>query len=225
MDTESLVSPNARAGSAAAEFNALIGQRAELVKQIANGERAARFGSTGAQEARAALIALERRAAGGEEVSAGERRKGEQRLKEAQAASQEPWGQRIEASRLALRDVDREVGTLITERLDELLSGLDEEAEAVTERASAALAEVVSAYRAREAVAGRIDALAGTIRRPRFGDVTLSKLAPIVREATRVLEGGPPGEVKPRLKADPRQPRGGSLPAAEESPWPPVTFA
>jgi hypothetical protein len=96
-----------------------------------------------------------------------------------------------------------------------LLGGLDEEAEAVTERCNDALAEVVAAYRAREAIAARIDAVAGTVRRPKFGDITLTRLEPVVREASRVLEGD--GEAKPALRSDPRLPRSGAIPAAPES--------
>jgi hypothetical protein len=80
----------------------------------------------------------------------------------------------------------------------------------------------VSAYQEREAIAARIDALAGSIRRPKYGDVVTTKLEPVVRAATAVLEADPPGEAAPRLRSDPRLPRGGSIPAVEESPWPAI---
>jgi hypothetical protein len=127
--------------------------------------------------------------------------------------------------RTAIRDVERELGRLIADRLDGLLEGLDAEAEAVTERCNDALAEVVAAYRARKAIAARIDALAGTVRRPKFGDITLTRLEPVAREATRVLEGDPPGEARPRLRQDPRLPRSGAIPATPESMAPLVRMA
>jgi hypothetical protein len=216
MDTDALVSPNAAAGSAAAELNELINKRTELMAQLRDSERSARFGSEAVGQAREALTTAERRRLVGE-VGASETRKAEAALANTRAASQEPWGERVEAARLALRDVDHQVGRLIADRLDELLACLDEEAQRVTDRANDALAEVVAVYREREAVAQRIDALAGTIRRPKFGDVSPTRLASIARAATALLEADPPGEVKPAFKADPRLPRGGSIPAAPES--------
>jgi uncharacterized coiled-coil DUF342 family protein len=222
METDGLVTPDAKPDTAAATLNGVIEQRDALVAQLRDSERAQRFGTDAVEQARQALTTVERRRLIGEATEA-ETRKAEAALEKAKAASREPWGERIEATRMALRDVEREIGTLIGDRLEELLAGVDEEAEAVRERANAALEEVVSAYRAREAIAQRIDSLAATIRRPRYGDIALSKLEPVVREASRVLEGG--GEAKPALRSDPRLPRGGSIPAAPESMAPPVRTA
>jgi hypothetical protein len=132
-------------------------------------ERTARFGGEGVQETSEALTALERRRLAGEQVTDAEVRNAEKRLADARASSHEPWPGRTTAERLAVRDADQQVGTLITERFDELLAGLHEEAHAVADRANHALAEVIAAYQARETVAARIDAPAGTIGCPRLG--------------------------------------------------------
>jgi hypothetical protein len=217
MHTDALFTPDAADGSAAAELNGLIAKRTALGARLRDAERAQDFGSDAVEKARQALVDVERHRLTGE-ASEADTRKAEAALDKAQAASREPWGERIEATRMAVRDVDRAGGALIIGRLDELLAGLDEEAEAVRERCNAALEEVGAAYRAREAIAARIDNLAGRIRQPKFGDIALTKLEPVVREANRILDAD--GEPKPALRADPRLPRGGSMPAVEESPWP-----
>ena len=112
MDTNSLRTPDAAPGSAAAELNELIAKRDELVAQLHDAERSQRFGTSGVEEARRELTDVERRRLGGE-ATAAEVRKAEQRLQDALSPSREPWAERVAASRMAVvrrasgRDADR----------------------------------------------------------------------------------------------------------------------
>jgi hypothetical protein len=110
MDTSGLVTPNAKAASVAAELNKLIDQRDGLVAQLRDSERAARFGADAVEQARQTLTTVERRRLIGEAAEA-EAHKAEAALQRARATSAEPWGERIEATRMAIRDVERELGS------------------------------------------------------------------------------------------------------------------
>jgi hypothetical protein len=148
------------------ELDRLIDRRAELATEVAAAERSERVGAEGVRAARERLTEVERRRLGGEDVGA-ERRKAEAALAKAEAESREPWRERAEAARRAVRDVDREIARAIMADFDGLLAVLHEEGEAARDRANEMLEQVVTAYQAREATAARIDALAATIRRPR----------------------------------------------------------
>jgi hypothetical protein len=203
------------------ELDRLLGRRDELAAEVEAAERSERFGADNVREAREKLTDVERRRMAGEDVAA-EARKAEAALAKAQASSAEPWRERAEGGRRAVRDVDHEIATMITMQFDRLLAVLTDEAEAARERCDEALEQVAVAYRAREATAARIDGLAATIRRPRFGDVALTRMEPVVREATKLIESG--GERAPALIHDPRVPRSGAI-AAQDSPYAPVRFA
>jgi hypothetical protein len=66
----------------------------------------------------------------------------------------------------------------------------------------------IDAYHERERIAQEISALASTAGRVHPGDVSFTRAEQVVREATRLLDGG--GERPPTLTRDPRQPRQGA---------------
>jgi hypothetical protein len=217
LPTDALRTPGAAAGSVAEAVNCLQDRRGELAARVAYAERRLTFASSDAVDARDALTRLERRRLGGEDVSDAETRKAEKRLTDAQATSREPWAERAQAARSAVRDTEREIAALINEHLSELLENLHAEGQAVAEQVNAALTSLIAAYEARERVAQRIDSVAGVIRPPRFGDIALTRLEPVVREARRVLDGE--GERPPRLTHDPREPRGGVMAPTAQHEW------
>lgn len=194
-------------------LDALIAERQRLAADAADAERRGTFMSQEAGDAADALTELERRAAR-EEVSASERTKAEKRLEAARAQASEPWAQRALGHRRAVADADQEITRFVSENFDALLNALHAEADDAARRVDAAAEELISAYEHREKVASRVIALTGVIRTPRPGDVAYSRAEAVANEARALL--GRDGEAAPRLRHDPRAPRGANVAAEQD---------
>lgn len=182
----------------------MVDRRIELTAAVDRLDVEQRSSTVAAQAAANALADLERRALGGEDVSATKRRTSEQELSRARARAAEPWAERAAGANAAVADVDQAIARLVTQRFDDLADGLraqgDEAAQAVDDAAGA----LIAAYERREAIASRMNALSSMIRPTRPGDVSASRADALAREAGRLLDGG--GERPPDMR-DPRQPR------------------
>jgi hypothetical protein len=85
--------------------------------------------------------------------------------------------------------------------------------------------ELRAAFENREQVAARVGALTAPVRVPHPGDIERSRMEPATNAARALLKSG--GERAPRLRIDPRRPRGDGamITPAPESPSPAQTFA
>jgi chromosome segregation ATPase len=157
---------------------------------------------------RAGLALAELERSGG---AAADRRALEDALAKTKAKASEPWPERIADAQAAARDARAAVQRLAAEKFDELREELEQEGVEAAERLTAAAAEVVAAYAEREAVAGRLTALAATAGAPlRPGDVAWSKAERLALEARRVADER---EVPPAFRRNPRVPPGGTTAA------------
>jgi hypothetical protein len=198
-----------------AELTQARDRAAARVDELESEQRAA---TQAAAEASAALADLERRALGGEKVSAAGRREAEDALARARAEAEQPWGERVEGCRAAVRDAHQRVQHFTAEHLDALVQGLEQDGEVAASSLNSAAEALVAAYRERERIAGEIATLVSPVARIHPGDVAFSRAEQVARAASDLIESG--GEVPPRLRRDPRQARGGMVPEAE-----PVTAA
>jgi hypothetical protein len=163
-------------------------------------EHEARASASAAAEAAAALVEHERR--GGR---AAERQQLEQALAEAKAKAAEPWHERAEGARQAVRDADQELRRYQAEHLDELVEVLQEDGRIAAADLTTHAEGVVTAFARREEIARQISALAGSIGRVFPGDVSGTNAQRLVDAARELIAAG--GEVAPELRRDPRQPR------------------
>jgi hypothetical protein len=161
-----------------------------------------------------AVAQLERRAAGGEDVSQGERTKAEKTLSEARAQADAPWAERRAGAIAAVGDLDDEIKRFIAANLDELVDELREDGKAAAESVDAACRALIDGYQHRMLVEQRLTSLLSMVRIPRVGDVTRTKADGVVAEANRLLESG--GEQAPVMRVDPRAPRHGQAVADVE---------
>lgn len=206
MPTASLKFAAPRSAEAHA-LNDMLDHRAELASAARDAENAPHVAAQETQRASAELAALERRRHNGDDVPEAELKAAEKALATARAKTGQPWTERAQGARAALRDADVEIGAYVRDNYDPLNGELSADAEAVKSRVDDALAEVVAAHAAREHVASRANALASVIRPVRPGDVAWSKVEGVTREAEAVLLGG--GEAAPATRHDPRVPRAG----------------
>jgi hypothetical protein len=131
----------------------------------------------------------------------------EQQLREAQAEADLPWTERREGARRAVRDAHAQVQAFVAENLAELVQAHEADGQIVAARITAHAEKIVDDYAEWQRIGNDISALAALVGPVRPGDVTRSmpatdRLAQAAREL--VQEGG---EVAPRLRHDPREPR------------------
>jgi hypothetical protein len=203
--------PAAR-GEAAQQLAALVADRAALDRKLDAIDLAQREAGEQVVQRSAELAELERRAAGGEKVSEKARAEAERAVTGARVKAGQPWAERRQGVRAAIRDADSAIHVHVNSRWDELIGEVEEDASAAADALTRAAAQVVDAFEARMAVERRLSWLVGWVRPARVGDIAATKAEPLVREAGRFLERG--GEVAPRLASDPREPRHGERPAA-----------
>jgi hypothetical protein len=187
----------------------LLDRRAPATARVDELEGEARAAGEGLTAARAALVESERQ--GGR---AAERRQLEQALTEAKATAEQPWAERIEGARQAVRDADRELQEFQREHLTELVEALEADGKIATGKLNAAAEALVQAFGKREEIARQIGAVASQVGRTHPGDVTFTTAQAVAEAARELLQRG--GETAPRLRRDPRQPRLGQAAAADE---------
>jgi chromosome segregation ATPase len=204
----------AAGSSAATELAVLAATRAELDERADALDREQRQASENVARLSAALADLERRAAAGEQISDEARTKAERELTQARITAGEPWAERRDGVRAAIRDADHATRTFVAEHLDELLADLVDEAEAAATAVDRACHALITAYRERQAAESRVTELCAMVRPPRPGDIVRTRSEALAREAERLLAQG--GEAAPVPAVDPRQPRHGTTrPIAE----------
>jgi hypothetical protein len=180
---------------ASAELAKLQEARARATARVDGLEADWRAAVTAAQDASAALAHAERVG-----VSESKRSTLEERLAAAKARAAEPWAERVEGSRAAVRDADRAVSAFVNEHFSELLEAKEADGRIAAEKEDVAAAAQLAAYRQREAVAAEIASLASLVSTTAPGDVTYSKADELARAAVALIEGG--GEEPPRLRRD-----------------------
>ena len=186
-------------GEAATEFERLNDAARDLAARVADVDRQRADAVRQAHEASAALTALERRRAGGEDVDDATRRKAEKLLTAARTKADEPWAERIGGARAAARQADGEARGYAAANYESLASELAEDAQAVAASVDDALRAVMAARIEREAVGRRGDALiALAAQRSRPGLIPYTRIDQAARECERVLmEGGEPAPAPP----------------------------
>jgi hypothetical protein len=143
----------------ATEAMARLGERrARAAARIEQLEKEAREAGRALTEARDALVDFERR--GGRPA---ERTKLERTLAEAKARAAEPWQERVEGARHALRDVDAEQQRFAGEHLTELVETLEADGRIAATDLNAHAQGVLEAFQRRERIAAEISALASTV--------------------------------------------------------------
>jgi hypothetical protein len=179
--------------------------RARASARVDELEAEQRRASEAVAQASGLLADLERRALGGETVSAATRREAENALARARVEAEQPWPERLAGARAAVRDAHQQVHHFTAAHLDELVRNLERDGEVAAKNLTSAAEAVVAAFHVREAIAheiGETCTSAGARLRP--GDVTRWKAEQLVAAASELLDGG--GELAPRLRRDPRQP-------------------
>jgi hypothetical protein len=192
-------------GTAAKELAALVNRRASLDEREGELDQQQRAATAEVELMRARLADLERAAVSGDKVDEKTRREAEEALTRARLKAAEPWAERREGVRAAMREADQAVTTFVGAHFDELLAELREDAENAAEDLNRACARVVDAYAERARVEQCVTSLCAIIRHPRPGDIAYTRAAAVAKEAeTLLLEGG---EAAPLPRVDPRQPR------------------
>lgn len=172
-------------------LNGLLDSRAAVAERLLAAEHASRFASDAQIQAAEALSELERRAAGGQDVSAAERTKAERALSGARARAGEPWPERIRGLRSAMRDSDASVASFIGQHWAELAAELEADALEAAERVDRAMEEIINAYGARERISAHGTALLAAVEVPRPNAIPPSRVEGVIRAAEAVMmEGG-----------------------------------
>jgi hypothetical protein len=187
----------------------LVDLRSRANARVEELEGQARAAGQAVVEASAALAEFERK--GGRPA---DRRQLEQELAAAKQRAEEPWHERVEGARAALRDADEQLRQYQAQHLNELVEALEADGRIVASKIDAACEAVVTAYSERERIAHEISAVASQVGRIHFGDISFSRAEALAREARTLIQEG--GEVPPTLRRDPRQPRLGEPAVADE---------
>jgi hypothetical protein len=173
---------------ASEEYERLAAIAGDLRRRVGELEHA-RDGAARAVRARSdELAALERRRAAGEDVSADAVRKAERALSAARAKASEPWPQRLDGTRAALRAADGVVQEFARRRYPELAAEIAADAREAARAVDDAMREVLHARGEHTAVgerAARLIVVAGA--RDKYGTVGRSTTDEVVAAIDRVM--------------------------------------
>jgi hypothetical protein len=126
----------------------------------------------------------------------------EQQLAEAKAAVDEPWAERIDGARRAVRDVDARIRTYVGEHLVDIVAGIEARGADAANRWNAAAAEMLAASADWNAAAAELGQTLTHIRRPDPFDVSRPASEQAVRAVAQlVAEGGETGVRLDRSRA------------------------
>lgn len=182
----------------------LVEKRRQAEARVDQIEAEARTSRQRFAEAREALIQAE--ASG---VPEAKRRTLERELAEAEARAGEPWGERVEGARRAVRQRQAEVQQFVSENLSQLVAALEADGQAIAAKLNEHAEGLVTAYAERERIAGEISQLVSSAEvHVKFGDISFSRADELARAASTLIETG--GESPPKWR-DPREPRHAQL--------------
>jgi chromosome segregation ATPase len=185
---------------ATARLAELDKRRTLVARRLDELDRSQREATQALQQARARLVEAERT-----DAAPATRGKLESALRTAEARAAEPWGERREGARAALRDADYERRAFIGEHLDALVEEREAAGAECAARINDHLTGLAACYSEWSTIAQQITALASSVAPLRPGDVSYTRVESLIREVEAVLLRG--GEEGPRLRHDPRLPR------------------
>jgi hypothetical protein len=177
---------------AVVELTQLRERRARAARRVAELEREWRSANEQAAQASARLAEVERQGA-----SAAARHKAEEALSEAKALAAQPWAERVDGAKRAVRDVDVAVRAHVSGHLVELVEALEADGRAVAERINAAAADLVAAHAEWEAVATELGATIAMVSPPGPLDVSRSQAEQAARAVAALVAAG--GQEGPRV--------------------------
>jgi hypothetical protein len=184
-----------------AELARLRAARADVEARLDQLDRDARDATAGLAAARDAVAQLERRAANGETVTDEERRQAEADLETAAARQREPWPERADGVRAAVRDADQAIQRYVAEHFDALLGVVHEQADQAAADVDTCARRLAEAIAERARVEQTVIAFASTVRTTQPGELQRSRTDQLSRELERLAMLG--GELPPRLRVDP----------------------
>lgn len=185
--------------SAVGELEKVRAARGRAAARVAELDLGWRQAVEQSREASAQLAEVERSGA-----SAARRHAAEEKLGEAKQRAGEPWAERVEGAKAALRDADARVRAFVEANLGELIDGIEERGEAAASRVNSAAAELLSAVAEWRAVESELSATIVPVHQPGVGDV--SRPQPETEAAARavaalVAAGGERGPALERRNA------------------------
>jgi hypothetical protein len=191
-------------GEAAQELARLLAARSALNGRIDKLTNEQRDAIARRDAAAAGLVELERKAATGDAIGDGTRRKAEQTLAAARVEAEAPWAERRAGTAAALGDHDRDVHRFIGEHFDELLAEVTEDAEAAALAVTSACERLVAAFHDRMGVEQTMTDLIWVVFNPGPNAIARTRSEAVVAAAAALLAAG--GERAPVLVNDPRPP-------------------
>jgi hypothetical protein len=170
------------ANSEVAELQA---QRVAAGQHVDELERAWRSANEEVSSASSRLTEAERAGA-----SPSTLRKIEGELAAARQRSEEPWPERVQGSRRAVRDVDARIRAHAAAHLPDLVEELEARGQAVADRINEWAANLVADHAELERLAAELGRLLTAITPPGPMDVSRSECEPVVRTANSFIANG-----------------------------------
>jgi hypothetical protein len=175
----------------------LQGKRDAATSRVDELEREWRTAVAAAREASAALTEGERHG-----LASAKRRDLEKTLAAAKARADEPWKERVDGGKRAVRDRAAEIRTFVAGHFPELVADIEEEGQQAAETVNTAAAALIAAHLERERIAAQLGQLLTQVQPPSVGDVSYT--APAAEQAARAAAAlvAAGGEVPVRLRRD-----------------------
>jgi hypothetical protein len=177
---------------ATAQLDELRKRRARAAARVSGLEQEWRTTVAAARNASAALAEAERIGA-----SASKFHTLESRLADAKARAAQPFAERIEGAKAAVRDTDQAIRAHIGGNLVELVEAKEADGARVAERINELAGALIEAWLERERIASDISALATKVAPISPGDVSWSRAEDAFRACTALLNAD--GEEGPTL--------------------------
>jgi hypothetical protein len=177
---------------ATAALEELREERNRAASRVSSLEAEWRTAQASVASASAALAEIERH--GG---SASGRSKAEEALAEAKATAAQPWSERVDGARRAVRDRDSAIRAFVGANLVALVASIEADGELAAQRLNQAVADLLSAAAEWQAAESRLAQTINVVARPSPGDVSHPRAGEVVRVVTALASAG--GEEGPRV--------------------------
>jgi hypothetical protein len=161
--------------------------------------REARAAAQEVQDAREALVQLERRAGGGD-VTAAQRVKAEKRLTLAEDRAEERWRERRAGAERAAMDARHAIQLHAAKHRDELVAELEQDGRAAAEQVNHAGQAFLDAVQRRAEVDRALTQTVALTRSMRPGDIARARSEEAAHAVAELLQRG--GEVPPAVRID-----------------------